>query len=69
MKRKTDWVDHVLGLFALAFVFFCVMVVKEAKSHHDNKPEPYVPEEWTGPDIPQCDRELWDRITEGCPDE
>ena len=24
---------------------------------------------WSPPDIPQCERELYERITEGCPNE
>jgi hypothetical protein len=30
--------------------------------------EPTCSEGWKPPDIPQCEKELWDRIREGCDD-
>ena len=67
IQRNTDWVDHVIIILCIAFIWFCVLIVKEAKAHHDNQVEPTPPAVWTGPEIQQCDKELWLRIKDGCP--
>lgn len=66
IQKKTDWVDHLLGILCALFVVFCVIVVKEAKAHYDIKQQRTEPAVWTGPPIPKCNKELWLRITEGC---
>jgi hypothetical protein len=65
IQNKTDWVDHLLGILCVMFIWFCVLVVKEAKAHHDAIEPPRLPT-WSAPEIPQCDKELWLRIKDGC---
>lgn len=69
MNRRTDWVDHLLGIMAVLFIVLCILIIKEAKAHHDEKAPPATPEVWTGPPIQQCDKELWERIKDGCEEE
>ena len=66
-KQRTDWTDHVLGIIiALVLVLSALSIMEVAKAHHDAKEPPATPEVWTGPPIPQCDKELWLRIKDGC---
>ena len=68
LQRKTDWVDHLLGGLCVVFIWFCIMVVKEAKGHYDAEqaPKPKAEVRSMYPEIPQCDKELWLRIKDGC---
>ena len=70
IQKKTDWVDHLLGALCILFVWFCIVVVKEAKAHHDELLEaPKHEVRGQYPEIPKCDKELWLRIKDGCSDE
>ena len=66
IQRNTDWVDHIIIILCILFVWFCVSVVKTAKAHHDELQQPAPVARDMYPEIPQCDKELWLRITEGC---
>ena len=66
MKNKTDWGDHVLGLMCAVFIVFCILVIKEASAYQ--RASPRLPTN-SYPEIPQCDKELWLRIKDGCNDE
>lgn len=66
IQRNTDWVDHVIIILCILFIWFCVSIVKTAKAHHDRMQEPAPAARGMYPEIPQCDKELWLRITEGC---
>ena len=50
----------VILLFALSWVIFA------AAYAHGQIPERDPPEPWSGPEIQQCDKELWLRIKDGC---
>ena len=67
---KKDPVDYILIVLCVVFVWFCALVVKNAKADYDENNEPLAgPTYWVGPAIPVCDKELWDRIREGCDDD
>lgn len=56
------------GAIALICIWICyiiisVVMIESAKSAPVHEPRGMYPE------IPQCDKELWLRITEGCKDE
>jgi len=52
-----------LILFAISYVILSVLIIENSKA----APPEHVPEVWTGPEIAQCDKELWLRIKDGCP--
>lgn len=64
IQRRTDWVDHLLGILCVFLIWFCVLVVKEASAHEPRQVQQ--PAVWTGPTIQKCDKELWLRIKDGC---
>lgn len=66
LQRRTDWVDHVLIILCIAFIWFCVLVVKEAKAHHEERQAPTTEVRGMYPEIPKCDKELWLRIKDRC---
>ena len=68
LQNKTDWIDHFLGIMCVLFIWFCVLVVKEAKAYDEAKQPPRLPT-WSSPEIPKCDKELWLRIKDGCNDD
>jgi hypothetical protein len=68
IQNKTDWIEYILAIMAVLFIFFCVLVIKEAKAYHDKlleAPKYEMREQYR--EIPKCDKELWLRIKDGCP--
>lgn len=58
---------RIVCIALAAFFLFCAYIVFSVFMIETAKAAP--PREvvvWTGPDIPKCDKELWDRIREGC---
>jgi hypothetical protein len=51
-----------LILFAICYVILSVLIIEQSKAA-----PPVEQQVWTGPEIPQCDKELWLRIKDGCP--
>jgi len=66
LQNKTDWIDHFLGIMCVLFIWFCIVVVKEAKAYHDEITAPVPEMRSQYPEIPKCDKELWLRIKDGC---
>jgi len=69
VKIKGDIVDRILLAFIALFLILCVVVVRDAAAEHGHSPV-HVPRAatWQPPPIPQCDKELWLRIKDGCDD-
>ena len=65
MKDDT-WDMIVVVSIALITVSFGYAVIDSASGH---KHTPISTPTQVGRDIPQCDKELWLRIKDGCPDE
>jgi len=67
IQEPTDWVDHIVIILCILFIWLCVVIVKEAKAHHEMLQEPAPVARGMYPPIAQCDKELWLRIKDGCP--
>lgn len=64
------WSEKILWLLLVSLIiFFAAEIVVIAKEQaRMQSVEPAVPQYSNQyPKIPQCDKELWKRITEGCP--
>lgn len=71
MKREDTEKMIVYGIvapFLVCMVIFVIVVMRSAIAYAE-EPEPTQPEIWTGPDIPQCDQPLWERIKDRCADD
>lgn len=62
IKIRVTVYGILLILVAFTYTVFSVLLIEEAKSA-----PPKIQEVWTGPEIPQCNKELWLRIKDGCP--
>lgn len=62
MKRH-DIVDHVLAIIIVIILWVCVDAIVDTAQAQATLEEPTP---WSAPAIPQCDKELWERIRNGC---
>ena len=58
--------ERILLAFIIAFVILCGMVVGTSAAYQAT--DVAYTTQWQPPPIPQCDKELWLRIKEGCDD-
>lgn len=63
--REKMIVYGIVWPFLLCMVMFVVVVLMNASAHEPVKPNAPT---WQPREIPQCDKELWERITDGCDD-
>ena len=49
----------------ISFALLSTYVIVDVASHHEKAMNQST---WSPPDIPQCDKELWVRIKDGCND-
>lgn len=69
MKIRADIVDIILAVFIVLFLVLCVAIIRNtAKAHYDKINESIPVLRAMYPEIPQCDKELWLRIKDGCKD-
>jgi len=61
--NKHDRELFVIVMIACIFLATAFAIITTARA---NVPEPKHVASWQPPDIPQCEKELWIRITEGC---
>ncbi len=66
MKNNWDIIDYFLFGMLIAFIWFSIMVVLEARAHHDKIIASPPAMQSMYPEIQQCDKELWLRIKDGC---
>ena len=62
-----EFLDYVVATLIVAFLAFAWWAITDAVENPVQADE-YIMEDQR-PDIPDCDKELYDRITEGCNDE
>ena len=67
MKIKGDIVDKVLAGFIILFIVLCVLVIQDTAEGYERSAPRAMRDH--RPEIPQCDKELWLRIKDGCADE
>ena len=70
--RDKAWAIAVIPFAAIMIwpfllISFSAWVIQAVKAHAERPRPQVVAKDWR-PDIPQCDKPLWDRIREGCDD-
>jgi len=67
-KIKADWADHLLAIIIVMVLWVtCKVIIEAAEAHAEYEAANQVEVKgWQPRKIPQCDKELWLRIKDGC---